>query len=377
MRINLTDLRDRVRQAAHFVDHKAADPTGGVLICCVGGAVRVVGSDAALRFESAPVPAEDAEHWPASGLLLSARRLLELLELLEAPELELQPARTATGGALLRCGTSSVRLLPLNALDYPGGPAAAPGAEEGGTRVSAPDLLRALSEVESSITRDTAREGLNGLHIEHRAGLLRFVATDGSRLAWGDVPAEDVEPPVPGELMPRVAVEGLMELAKAAGDGVVTLSRSRMRLRATTDSGAALVLLMIPGDFPDYRLVIPPPVSLRSKATMQAAHLRAALRTVGLMVADTNRSTKVEFSDGCVRFYGSDLSRGDAVDEIACTLVGKPIAVGLNAAMVLDLLDRTGAREVVARFGGELDPSLWSVDGRGDHCALIMPLRLA
>ena len=77
-----------------------------------------------------------------------------------------------------------------------------------------------------------ARYYLNGMYLEIKTGRLRFVATDGHRLALCTAPGE-LSADDKSVIVPR---KGILELARLLdGDGSVTLTVGSNHIRAATD----------------------------------------------------------------------------------------------------------------------------------------------
>jgi DNA polymerase III sliding clamp (beta) subunit (PCNA family) len=102
--------------------------------------------------------------------------------------------------------------------------------------VTAGDLQNALRRVRHAMSREETRYYLNGIYAHHIAAdnALRFVATDGHRLAQMDIPASEGADGVRPAILSR---EFVMDASKATSKAVHhggPRARSRGRCRRST-----------------------------------------------------------------------------------------------------------------------------------------------
>lgn len=312
---------------------------------------------------------------------VDARRLADVVGGLPRGDVALAlSGKTGKGIVEVKGGGSRYRLNADDAADYPpsGGDSEGPADV---TVIKGGDLGRMISETMFSICDDANRYGLNGLLVESvEAGpdggaRLRFATTDGSRLSWSEGPASaGVGLGSRKKLLNRAFLAELGKLISGA-EQEWTLSIGARWVSARCGD-VELSGVLVEGEFPDYRQVLPRGGPKRV-ATVGGADLAAALKRAALMASDRNTSARLAFGESVLTVSAQDLKAGSVVEEVACVLDGSPIETGFNARYLIDILSATKAGEVRIEMGsGALDPVIVKADGRDDAVFVVMPMRL-
>jgi DNA polymerase-3 subunit beta len=314
---------------------------------------------------------------------IDARRIAMVVGGLPGDTVELRHAWKAGGGSLnVKGGGSTSKLNTMDAADYPpSGGDLAGGAPADVTVIKGSDLARMIAETTFSICEDANRYGLNGLLIESvEAGpdggaRLRFATTDGSRLSWSEGPASaPIALNKRAKLLSRAFLAELGRLISGPDqEWTITIGARWISARC---GDVELSGVLVEGEFPDYRQVLPAGGPKRV-ATVGGPDLSAALKRAALMASDRNTSVRLSFGESVLTISAQDLQAGSVVEEVACVLDGQPMQTGFNARYLLDILGATKATEVRIEMGsGALDPVIVKADGRADAVFVVMPMRL-
>ncbi len=246
---------------------------------------------------------------------------------------------------------------------------------------------RALA-VYSHVSPDFNRYGLNGLAVEVRDGEVRLVATDGSRLAWAEVP---LTLPAGDAKAPRrmlLPVDAAKLAAKACAKGGLWAlqfgDRAALWLPVDADGkptpGVRMHFRLLEGEFPDYRLVLPP--THKRMVKVDTAALAAALQVVGLSAVDRNGTVDAHFEEARVLLIAVNPKGGESRAEVDAELDGAPLRTGFNGRLLAEGIGLLGAKEVWLRMGEALDPCIilpkeCRGDVSGEPCGVVvMPMRL-
>lgn len=251
------------------------------------------------------------------------------------------------------------------------------------------DLARMCSEVGFNIAKDANRYGLNGARIELNVnrstglGVLRMVATDGSRLGWSQAPATGglgLHSKV--LLSPKIVTE----LARIIGDGEVTIETDKdARGLRVSMAGMSIYTRFIDGEFPDYRQVAPDEIGPDwSKIAFDVSRtdLLMALRRVDMVaMLDRNHTAAITvYPDGTVNLSAENGERGEAEADLSVSIVnaaGERSKFGVNASFLRDVVANTpNAKQYRWRFGAVLDPMTLTVQDRDDVRFIVMPMRI-
>jgi hypothetical protein len=157
-----------------------------------------------------------------------------------------------------------------------------------GFTADAQAVRRALAWVLPSIGKDTTYRSRNALRIEWmnaREVRFRFIATDGHRLAWADVPAS--APRAFGITLQGDAALTFARNVREARKGQISLDEGGMFSR---EAGACRLAVWGPDVvFPAYANAIPRDTALTAAVHLEVKGLRATIATLDHRVASVPR----------------------------------------------------------------------------------------
>jgi DNA polymerase-3 subunit beta len=146
----------------------------------------------------------------------------------------------------------------------------------------------ALRQVVSAASKDEGRPVLTGVLLAAENDGLRLVATDSYRLAVRDLPGVSV---LGAEQRVLVPARALNELQRVLSDGPEVTLRIGENDATFEIGGTRLSTRLIPGDFPNYRQLIPP--SHPNLLTVNRGELLDAIRRMKILARDTSTTTSV------------------------------------------------------------------------------------
>lgn len=245
--------------------------------------------------------------------------------------------------------------------------------------VVAAHLLRAaLNASAYAIATETVRYGLNGLHVEIcTAGKckdeLRFVATDGYRLACAHAPYRGDFTFPAQTLIPRQACNGLASLA---GEARIFADNGWI-LASYGDNRFGWRLLV--GEFPEYQQIVPTDTRHSFKARKaDLLHALSGARALGTAVNDkgerVSRASEFIIHDGSVRIK-SGASERTTEREVAATTSGD-LVVGFNADYLHEAVSAIESDSVEIRLLHPLAPAIVEPDDAGGSFGVVMPMRI-
>ncbi|MBC6714758.1 DNA polymerase III subunit beta [Aurantimonas sp. DM33-3] len=272
-------------------------------------------------------------------------------------------------------GAASMKLPTLPVADYP---EVEPGTFTHSFVMSAPALTGSFGMVSFAVSKEETRYYLNGIFM-HRPvtgdgeGDLRFVATDGHRLAIKTVTAPAGTAAIPGVIIPRKTIEVVEKLmSRERGEVAIEVQTAKVRM---TFGRITITSKVIDGTFPDYQRVIP---SANDKAvTFNCDALTAAVDGVTVISTERGRAVKLTLSPGSCRLMVRSPDAGTAEADITCTTEVDEFEIGFNASYLKALAAVAGeiGEEFEMRFSDCGSPAVirgasptWS--------AVLMPMRV-
>jgi DNA polymerase-3 subunit beta len=313
----------------------------------------------------AQLPAEiEAE----GELTLGAKKLFEIVREFEDSEVVIESEEGSR--TRVECGPARFSLLAIPAEEYPTipGPEGVAFAE-----LDAPLLASMIDSTLYAVSTDETRYNLNGVYMELVDGKrLRFVATDGHRLAMVD---RSLARPVPflkkGIIVPRKGMSELRKLCDEAegsieiglGDGFLLMRRPGLRLSTR----------LIDGEFPNYRQVVPK--DQRVRLVLDRERFSHSVRRVSLVAHERSRQIRVTLENGALELHASNPDLGEAREKLEIDYQGDRFQIAFNARYLADVLAATTSKEVVLELLEEVAPARILPADDPDWVAVIMPMR--
>lgn len=301
---------------------------------------------------------------------VGARKLHELVRELRPGEITVRSLENQFVEVV--SGRSRVKLVGLPAADFPAFPQGE--AKSKPTFIlPAATLAQMIDRTLFAVSTDETRAHLGGIYLTSSENALRFVGTDGHRLALVDQPVKDAHPSEKGIILPR---KGLAELRRlldgGEGDVEATVTPNALRVR---QGDVELVMRLVDGEFPNYEQVIPK--SSKSKVVVDKNELLSALRRVSVVASDRARGVKLHVAEGQLTISASSPDFGEASEEIEVAYAGEPLSVGFNSRYLTDVLavlPETGRVEIA--LTDDASPGVIRADDDESYSYVVMPMRL-
>lgn len=289
---------------------------------------------------------------------------------------------------LIDFATVKFQLAPLMTTSWPD--LKGPTADAPGFRAFAlptADLFAALDSVAFAISNEETRYYLNGVYM-HAVDLgqdgseLRFVTTDGHRMARQSIPVPVGAEGLPGVLLHKATVYLLLKLLKPAKGkqlpDAVTIEVSDRMVRFMFGD-VTITAKQIEGTFPDYERVTPK--GNDKLATFSLAALREAIDTVSIIATERGgKAVGLSIADGqctvTVRHPEHGTSEASVAVEYDSPKPGT-FEIGFNTSYLLAIIDelRASGDKLTLAFSDMGGPALVTGDREG-WLGVLMPMRV-
>lgn len=333
-----------------------------VLLETTAGGVRVSATDLEVGIRM-QIPAEVER---AGRMTLPARLLGEIVANLPADAVQLQVAEDASV-AEITCQRTRFEVVGLPAADFPRLPEEEP---EPVCTLPAAVLRSVIRSTVFAASTDDTRPFLTGVYVTGEEEEVRFVATDGGRLALRRVPVR-VQRPV-SAIVPSKAMHELVRLTGGReGEVDIGLVGNQVVFSA---GEVRLWSRLIAGQFPNYQQVIPR--EFKQRVRVATERLYGALRRVAITARDSATVVRLAAEEGTLRLSSSTPEVGRAQEELEVEACGEPMEVAFNARYLLDALAVVETEEVSLELTGPLSPGLLRPAGSEDYLYVVAPVRV-
>ena len=195
--------------------------------------------------------------------------------------------------AVLKCGRSRFKLATLPSSSFPNIDCENEEWAVRSIEVEGEAFLKQVARVNPAMAANDARHFLNGMLVEIRPGQISLVATDGHRLAKGEMDADVVSNA--SCIVPRKMVNEILRSFGKTPILKLSLSSAHFDIR---NNETRLTGRIIEGKYPDYQRVIPDTVAFNT--SMDSKRLIGAMKRSLITSQDQTRAVKLNFADRLV-----------------------------------------------------------------------------
>jgi DNA polymerase-3 subunit beta len=332
-----------------------------VLMEADGETVRITATDLEVGARVS-IPARVAS---GGSVTVSARKLTEIVKELPSASLSLKVGENA--GVTMRCAGVSYRLVGMAPDDFP---AVVPAAPPAWLRMEAGMLREMLSQTSFAISHDESRFALNGVLFVLQAKEVRFVATDGHRLALATRGVGQGLSGVSG-IVPRKAVVEIMRVLGASEDVQIAITENQFVMQMPN---FVMTARLIEGQFPNWEAVLPK--NHPGRLALKRSSLAAALRRVSVMAEERNKPVRFALASGTLTLSAASHDLGEAEEQLEVDYTGGDLTIGFNSRYILDALTPMEHDDVLFEFKDALSPGVLRSAADEGYCCVIMPMRI-
>ncbi len=296
---------------------------------------------------------------------IPAKKLHDILRELSPGEVEVTVGKNYAVN--IKTNRSFFKLVGLEPGDFPKFPEPTP---EQSFKLNQRALKQALALTVFAISRDEARYALNGVLVAVKNAKVRFVATDGKRLACLE---RDTQLPKELDFEAIVPAKTVQELIKSLSDGDEEVEVVRAQNQIVFKIGKTQIASrLIEGKFPNFEQVIPK--SEKTKTLVAREILLQAVRRVSLLTSQESQSVKLDFIKGRLLISSRSPNLGEAKEEIEVDVSGDDLSIGFNPGYLIDVLKNLDENEVSLSLTDPDKPGL--IRSGQDYQYVIMPMQL-
>ena len=217
------------------------------------------------------------------------------------------------------------------------------------------------------VAKDISRRPMNGVLIQLKENELKFVTTDGARLALHK--KEKAEKP--GEL---IVAPKLFDLVNFENPEEMVGVYSEERMMGLKFQNTTIIARLIEGPYPNYEGVIPK--TFVGTCTIEKDILDGALKRVSLVSSPHIKNVKFDYSSTGIILSASSPDIGEAKEEIPCIYEGENLGIWYNAGYIIEILRHIDTNDILMQLTSQSTASLLSPKANENTLYLLMPLRI-
>jgi len=306
--------------------------------------------------------AEDGE------ITVPARKLADICKSLpEGTMIKINSGRRATVSA----GKSRFALSILPVAEFPSVEESQFGVAE--CVLPQVQLKSLIAKTYFAMAQQDVRYFLNGLLLELNQGVIRFVATDGHRLATAFLEDDGIKQDKNLQvIIPRKGVMELMRLLKDTDDPAhIAIGSNHICIR--TDE-LVFTSKLIEGKFPNYNAVIPK--NGDKEVLIEANQFKQALTRVSILSNETYRGIRINLGGNLLRLFTNNPEQEEAEEEFPVEYKHSDLEIGFNVNYFLDICNTVTTDQLKLTFSSSDGGILVEEAGKNNVCYVVMPMRI-
>ena len=325
----------------------------------------IYASDSEISF-SANFPVEKSKEL---SIALDGKRLFEIVRELKEGLFEISSSKEKIQ---IKQAHSVFKLNGMNPEDFPSFPEL---KEKKKHQFLCGDFLDMIDKTLYCVSLDESRYHLTGVFLETLDSQFRFVATDGHRMSFVDIPGKAGSKSLdPGIIIPK---KGLQELKKMLSLGDLKdsmdfyIEKPRILVNFKNQS---LNIRLIEGQYPDYKVLIPSKKG--SEILIPTEEFLSALKRMDVLTSARFKGMNFTFQDNKLSIYFSHPDVGESSEELKCNYKGKELKIKFNSKYILEILRSISEKTTKLILTDNISPGLIQPEGRKDYTCLVMPMKL-
>ncbi len=338
---------------------------GNVLIQAFNGNITLVASD--LEIELVATLESDIDIVEDFSTTLPARKLLDICKALPAKsDINI---KIEENKVLMVSGRSRFTLATLPSKDFP-----RIDDIKSQSKFSIPQktLKLLIEKTAFAMAQQDVRYYLNGMLLEISNEKIRFVATDGHRLALSEFKCHTGISADKQIIIPR---KGVLELARllTSADGDVDIILSQNHIRVETGN-LIFTSKLIDGKYPDYNRVIP--VDGNKTMTVNRELLKQSLHRISILSNEKYRGIRLIFSENNLSIQANNPDQEEAEEEITVDYKEANIEIGFNVTYLLDVFSVLDSENVEIKLKDSNSSCIITSPESDYFRYVVMPMRL-
>ncbi len=230
-------------------------------------------------------------------------------------------------------------------------------------------LKEMISLTVFAVSRDETRYVLNGILFIIKDKKIKFVATDGRRLAVAERELPEKTVLEKNVIIPTKTAQELSKLLGDERDVKILFSENQMFF----DLGKTkIVSRLVEGEFPNYEQVIPEEIKEKIKVNRQS--LLSAARRASLFTNQDSLAAKLDISKNKMIISKNAPYMGELKEELDINYKGKNIAIGFNPTYIIEALKNLNQEDINFEIGDVDKPGVIRIGS--EYIYVVLPMQL-
>lgn len=241
-----------------------------------------------------------------------------------------------------------------------------------------PEVLKdMLEKTVYAVFSDQGRAQIAGVYLETESDgnqdIIRIVSTDGHRLCKAESFLEKGQrlSLEHGIIIPRAAVVEILKFL----EGVSSISIGiKGKYFVTKKDSETLIVSLIDGEFPDYKLVVPK--QCEKKIILEKESFLMMLKRMSIVSSDRYRGVVFRFDKETLESIATNPEIGESREVMPIAYGGEPVELAFNPKYFLETVSRMNSNQVIVEMHDEATPCIVRGEEDPGFLSVIMPMTI-
>ncbi len=222
-----------------------------------------------------------------------------------------------------------------------------------------------------AVSHSNTQYTLNGVYMEYKNNMLKFVAIDGRRLALFKTLLSENEHEEFEVIIPQEFFAHLQKII--FNEGPMQFCFQENRFFFLFDN-MCLSSNVLEGKFPNYNLFIPS--KHENQFFVKTKSLLSAVNFVSTLIDEESHKMIWEIENKQLKIFAKNSDYGESEESLDIVYSAKPYKIGLNYKLISDVIRQIEVEEVEFQFNNQLSPILVKEKNRDEYYFIVMPMKL-
>ena len=304
------------------------------------------------------------------SLVINGKKLFEIVRELSQEPFELSLGKNYQ--VTLKQQQSIFKIHGLNPDNFPVFP---PLKREEKQNLLVGDVLDVIDKTLYCVSLDESRYHLTGVFLDPISpSLYRFVATDGHRMSFVEIPGKKDEEIQDGIIIPRKGLQEVRKMLSQAEEGdklEICIEKPRLLVQFKNQM---LNIRLIEGQYPDYKSLLP---KYKGQEIIISTEIfLSSLKRISVLTSARFKGVDFTFKDNLLNIKFSHPEVGEASEVLPCEYKGEELKVRFNSKYILDILQSVYEEKLRIILKDSRSPGLIQAESKSDYTCLVMPMKL-
>jgi DNA polymerase III subunit beta len=358
------DLFYNIQRIEGAVSVKTTLPVlNNVLIECVNDKLNITATDLELTIKC---QMSDVNIIEAGAITIPAKKFIDIVR--ELPPSDVNIKVDDKNVVMLTCNKIAYKIMGMPRSEFP--PVLEQKKEALNIKLKQGVLRNLIRKTIFSVSTDETRKILTGVYLIVEGSEIKFVGTDGHRLAFIKEKSAKADKSLK-IIVPTKVLNEVLKIQDDEREVEIGILENQITFKI---GGVVITSRLIEGQYPSYEQIVNK--IFDKKIRIGTEEFLKAVKRVSLLAVDKSSAVKLKASDNKLLISATAADIGEAEEEIPAAYKGEEITIAFNSKYIQDVLKATEDSEVDMQLRDSSSAGLIKPANAENYLYIIMPVRI-